>query len=395
MEHKLGLACATLNNYGSLLQTYALQTVISKEGIDSQIIKYHEPIARKIRRMKDWEYLKISIKKFCLNKIPFLGGKVNKKNLVERAERFEDFRKKYLQFSEACNNRSELTSLASSYKMVMLGSDQLWQPMNLLMDFYTLTFVPDVVIKASYAASFGVSEIPKRMEDVYKRFISRFDYLSCREEAGAALVEKLTGRKAQVVCDPTLLITAKGWESALSDKVKYEEAYIFCYFLGANENHRTLAKQWSEKTGLKIVALPHVVEYVACDEKYADDLPYHVGPSEFLYLIKNASYVFTDSFHASVFSLQFHKQFFVFDRFENHKGRTTTSRIDTLLAVVNQEKRLVKHRACIDDIIALGNVDFSQIDERLEDFRIISYKYLQNVLQGILPKSVPDNNLIS
>lgn len=383
MKKKIGLACATLNNYGSLLQTYALQVVVNKEGINTEIIRYHEPVSRKIKRLKDFEYFKVIVKKVLLNNLPFFGSRADKKKLIGRAKCFDSFREDNLSFSKTCRSHKELTALSLSYNMVLLGSDQLWQPMNLLMDFYTLTFVPKGVIKATYAASFGVSEIPERMEDKYKNFIGEFDYLSCREEAGATLVKELTGREAQVVCDPTLLLTAEDWNLAMPKQIKIDKGYILCYFLGANENHRRLTKEWSKEKGLRIIALPHIVEYVACDEAYADDLQYQVGPSEFLYLIKNASYVFTDSFHASVFSLVFHKQFFVFDRFENHKGRATTSRIETLLNIVSHKERLVRHNASIGDIQKMKDIDFSQTDDRLENFRAHSHKYLKSVLQSI------------
>ena len=379
----IGLACATLNNYGSLLQTYALQTVIGREKIGSEIINYHEPILRKLMRMGDFEYLQTIFKKVFLDN-PILGnGKVFPKNLTDRAACFDKFRKANLHFSVVCNNRTELTKLALSYKMVLLGSDQLWHPMNLLMDFYTLTFVPKGILKASYAASFGTSEIPEKMKKKYNYFISKFDYLSCREEAGVKLVKQLTGRTAQVVCDPTLLMTAKEWEPLLMDILRIEGNFIFCYFLGTNENHRILAKEWSERTGLKIVALPHIVEYVECDENYADYTPYKIGPAEFISLINKATFVFTDSFHASVFSLLFHKQLFVFDRFENNNVRATTSRIETLLGIVGQGQRLVKHNAQIENLCELEDIDFSQTDERLASFREQSYKYLRDVLNAI------------
>lgn len=381
----IGLVSATLNNYGSLLQTFALQKKVNESGNRTEIVKYKEPIYSKLKRMLYGEYLKVTVKKVLLNKMIVIRHKGMKDNLEIRNGAFEQFRKRYLKFSEACRNRRQLTSLSSHYRLVMLGSDQLWQPMNLLMDFFTLTFVPDAVPKEAYAASFGVSEIPKRMEPAYKAYLNRFDNISCREQSGADLVKKLTGRSVPVVCDPTLLMTAEEWMPVLSDKVKPNGKYIFCYFLGNNPQHRDFVKGLKRTCGYSIVALPHIVEYVDSDETYADSLPYGVGPSEFLYLLKNAEFVCTDSFHATVFSLQFHKQFFVFDRFENGKGRSTTSRIETLLNIAGCPQRLIRDtRKAAENLKAPEEITFREIDERLNRFREESAQYLKFIIDKAL-----------
>ena len=381
--NKIGMACATLNNYGSLLQTYALQKVVRMHGFNPEIIRYQEPVWRKMRRMKNIEYAKVSIGKLLLSKLPMPGSGLDKQKYKERANSFEEFRKANLHFSETCRSMGDLRELAKQYSLVLLGSDQLWQPMNLLMDFYTLSFVPDHVTKAAYAASFGVSIIPNSMQRAYKSYISRFDYLSCREESGVKLVRELVNREAKLVCDPTLLVDSGQWQAIISDNVKVDGDYVFCYFLGNNPNHRELVKQWRNETGLKIVALPHIVEYLRSDEGYADLTPFNVGPAEFLYLINHAAYVFTDSFHASVFSLLFHKQFFVFDRFENGKSHSTTSRIDTLLNVTGQKCRFVNHGGSIADLLKLSSINYAEVDEKLTNFRSDSLDYLNKVLDTV------------
>ena len=186
------------------------------------------------------------------------------------------------------------------------------------------------------------------------------------------------------MCDPSLLMTAEDWTPMLSDRVKPEGKYIFCYFLGNNPQQRGFVKMLKAKLNCQIVALPHIVEYVDSDEGYADLLPYNVGPAEFMYLIKNAEFVCTDSFHASVFSLQFHKQFLVFDRFENGKGHSTTSRIDTLLGVVKHPERLIRNTSDgINHISEIQEIDYSKVDELLAEFRKESSEYLKTILSTI------------
>lgn len=377
---KIGFVSATLNNYGSLLQTYALQSKVEELGLTPEIIYYKEPIYLIIPRLRNLELLKVTLKKMILRYVLGLKHKGLKNNLTKRAKAFNHFKQVNLVHSVTCKNRKQLVEQAKNYPIVLLGSDQLWHPMNLEKDFFTLTFVPDGVTKAAYAASFGVSEIPPKMETAYRDYLERFDFISCREKSGAKIVGDLTGKTVPVVCDPSLLMTAEEWIPMLSDKVKPEGKYIFCYFLGNNPLQRDYVKALKSKLKCQIVALPHIVEYVESDEGYADVLPYNVGPAEFLYLIKNAEFVCTDSFHASVFSLQFHKQFLVFDRFENGKGNSTTSRIETLLEVVKYPNRLIKNTekafSLIDEI---KNIDYTQVDDLLREFRKESMNYLETI----------------
>lgn len=381
---KIGLVCATLNNYGSLLQTYALQAKVEEIGLKPEIIRYQEPTFARILRLRDGELFMVAVKKIFLRK--FLGFKHKGLNgkLALRNGAFNQFKRDNLVQFMVCKSREQLTACARKYPLVLLGSDQLWHPMNLKMDFFTLTFVPEGVTRAAYAASFGVSEIPPRMQAEYKEYLDQIDYISCREESGARIVKNLTGKSVPVVCDPAVLMTAEEWDPMLSDRVKPEGKYIFCYFLGNNPQQREFVRALKAKLNCQIVALPHIVEYVDSDEGYADLLPYNVGPAEFMYLIKNAEFVCTDSFHASVFSLQFHKQFLVFDRFENGKGNSTTSRIDTLLGVVNHPERLIKNTGDgIKHISEIQEIDYSKVDELLEEFRKESSEYLKSVLSTI------------
>lgn len=376
---KIGLVTVTNHNYGSILQTYALQTAVRNLGGDTLIMQYAESKAAKIRRFCNKEYA-ISRMKMIYKKVAMSMLYPKQKHLLgERANSFREFINKELYFSPLYTSLHSLSVASSEYNMVLLGSDQVWHPMNLLMNFFTLNFVPDDVKKGAYAPSFGVSNIPDSYKKAYSDYISRIECVSCREMAGVKLVKELTGRDVPMVCDPTMLLTSKDWESCLSDKVRIKEKYVLCYFIGDNPNHREVVTEYAKMHRLKIVALLHIDEYIASDEKYADYTPYDVGPAEFLYLVKNAECVMTDSFHASVFSLQFHRNFYTFNRFENRKGNSTSSRIDTLLDAVNLMDRKVKDGANLKDL-STSIIDFIDVDERLENFRASSEAYLKSVI---------------
>ena len=379
MTKLIGLVAVTNHNYGSILQTYALQSAVRNLGCDTQIIMYAEGKLAKIGRFRNLDYavsrIKIIIKHLSMN---ILLPK-QKHFLGERSAAFGEFINNKLYLTDTYFSLDKLTEVSRKFDIILLGSDQVWHPLNYLMNFFTLNFVPNNVKKGAYAPSFGVSSIPSVYKKPYSEYINRIEYVSCREMAGVKLIKELTGREVPMVCDPTLLLTAKDWENCLSDKVTIPERYVFCYFIGNNPNQREVVKQYAKKNNLKVVALLHIDEYIASDEHYADYAPYNVGPAEFLYLVKHAECVMTDSFHASVFSLQFHKDFYTFNRFENGNGNSTSSRINSLLETVDLMDRKVKNDAKVYDL-SNKSIDYNAVDEMLKKFRASSEDYLKSIV---------------
>lgn len=147
MQKKIGLVSVTNHNFGSILQTYALQIAVRNMGCDVQIFRYKEQLSVKVKRFRNSEYaisrLKSIYKMFVMN---MLHSK-QKSMLKQRNLVFQAFINNKLIFSKLCTSKRELSTLCSDYDVVLLGSDQVWHPMNLLMDFFTLTFVPDNIIK--------------------------------------------------------------------------------------------------------------------------------------------------------------------------------------------------------------------------------------------------------
>lgn len=375
------LISVTYHNYGSLLQTFALQDAITKLGYKTEILQYSEQGISKIRRLKDKEYTKTRFKMILKKLILSFLYPGKKHDLIERKHSFDNFIKEELLLSSLITSLNSIKEESKGWKTVLLGSDQVWHPINLYMDYFTLNFVPDNVKKIAYAPSFGVSEIPSKYKTSYEKYINRFQHLSCREQKGVEIIKELTGRKAQLVCDPTLLLTRDEWEAKMSEKVKFEVPYIFCYLMGNNPNHRKLISEYKTKYKIKIVALTHIDEYIPSDEGFADYTPYNVGPKEFLYLIKNAQAVMTDSFHATVFSLIFQKSFYTFNRFENNSNSSTTSRIDSLLNKVGLIDRKMPHNATMQDIIEKTEIDYKTVSYKIDVFRNESIEYLKSSLK--------------
>ena len=381
------VTCYFHHNYGSMLQAYATEMIMQQMGLPFQTIACKAPI----NYMKENKLLYIIKKlliadwKMRLGKMKIEREKKNNpvfaKNWAVRNKAFDDFANTFFHVSPYCKNREELTKMAENYSAFLVGSDQLWRTDSVEHGYYTLEWVPDDIRKIAYSTSIGVKEVPWFQVAKNKRFMNRFDHIALREQSACDLVYKLTGRKVQVVLDPTLLFTGEQWMSIQQKEPLTDGKYIFCYLLGNNPGQREFIKQVKAKTGYKIVALQHLDEYIPSDEGFADEAPY-VGPREFLNYIRNAEYIFTDSFHCSVFSILYKKNFFTFSRFAEGAKQGTNTRIDNLLHITGLEDRRMTSDKTIDDILNFrGN--FNGVEDKLNVLRKSSMEYLYNAFKGL------------
>lgn len=277
-----------------------------------------------------------------------------------------------------CKGYHELQEAAKEYVAVLVGSDQMWSPSGLATNFYNLMFVPDEVKKISYAASFGVSKIPAYQRSRTKQFLNRIEYLSVRENSAAGIVRELTGRSALVAVDPTMLLSKEEWEEFSGAEKLIKEKYIFAYFLGHQRKQREEVEKLKVATGLKIVTLRHLDEFVPEDESFGDYAPYKIGPKEFVNLIKNAEYVCTDSFHGSVFSSLFQKQFMTFSRYAENASVSKNSRIVSLLQNLGLEQR---HFVNGDIVVEMKRtIDYIAVEQRRKKLIEDSKQFLNSAL---------------
>lgn len=383
------VSCYFQPNYGSMLQAYATQEILNILNIPNETINI-EGFKQEIHESK-MKYFKSRMfsPDIIKDKLGFVklsaAKKLNKelgKNISERNDCFKNFSKKYFNVSKIYNSIEELGNNSKNYSAFLVGSDQLWLPSNIAADYYTLSFVDNDVRKISYATSFGVSVLPDKQAEKAKKFIPRIDFLSVREKSGQKLIEDLTGLKARLVCDPTLLLKRSEWMKIVKPKRILKEKYIFCYFLGNNKISRKCTEKLKELTGYKIVALQQIDMYIKSDFKFADYAPYNIDPADFVNLIANAEYVCTDSFHGTVFSVINHKKFFSFRRFTNKTTMSTNSRIDSLLEVLNISDRIINSEDEFDNKIN-DDIDYSRVDNDLENFKNESLKFLIESMEGL------------
>lgn len=382
---KVGIvSCYFKNNYGSMLQAYATKRILDNNNIPNETINIDGNVDFKKGKRKYYlsQILNFNFIKSKLGMIKMkFDIKLNKKlgkNVSIRNKKYKEFRSEF-NLSRSSNTYSDLKKLAEErYTDIILGSDQLWLPVNVIADYYTLNWVPDNINKISYSTSFGVSNIPKKYNNLYKKFLNRINHLSVREDTGIKIIKDITNLDAKLVCDPTMLLTKEEWdEVAIKEKI-IKDKYILCYFLGKNIEHRKFAERLRKKTGYKIVSLNHADEYVKYSDVYADIIPYDIGPKEWINLIKNAEIVCTDSFHGTVFSLIYNKVFFNFRRYNSKSTVSTNSRLDSLLKIVKvNNERILTGLEDVDKVLDY-KIDFDIVNKKLESYRKQSKEWLLN-----------------
>ena len=386
MNKKVGIvSCYFKHNYGSMLQAYATQQILDNMGIENETINVDENVDF-ANGKKKYYMTQITNFTFIKSKLGMIKLKFDKKlkkdlgkNISIRDKKYNEFEQKF-RLTYPYKTYAELTEKCKDYSSVLVGSDQLWLPVNVVADYYTLNWVPDDMNKISLATSFGVSTVPDKYKESYKKFLNRIDNLSVRESAGVKLVSELSDKKATLVCDPTLLLTKQEWMEIQQEERIIKDKYILCYFLGNNIEHRKFAERLKEKTGYKIVSLNHADEYVKYSDIFADETPYDIGPAEWINLIRNAEYVCTDSFHGTVFSLINNTKFFTFERYSNKNSKVSTnSRIYSLLEIVNLKERILSGTENVEDVLKY-NIDFDKVNTKLADFRNESKAFLEKAL---------------
>lgn len=372
-----------------MLQAYATQKVIDEMGFSCENICI-DGIKKEMEQSKVQFYLKqIGNPQVFTGTILRIGKKVLYKKLLKntlgkslqlRQQCFQEFIKDYFKVSQTFGSKAELTEGCKQYESIVIGSDQLWLPSNIEADYYTLNWVPDEVKKISYATSFGTSFLPEKLQGKAKDFLQRFQFLSVREHTGKEMIREYAGLEIPVVCDPTILFTGEEWKAIQQEEPLITGNYILCYFLGNNKEDRDFAKRLRKETGCKIVALLHLDEFIKADEAYADETPFAVGPGELLNLIRCASYIVTDSFHGSVFSMLYGKTFFTSQRVRKKGLLNTNSRIESLMQLSGITGRLITGNEDVRECLE-RKIDYKTVHENLARERAAGREYLIEALR--------------
>lgn len=351
-------------NYGALLQAYALQLTIRRLGHDCRIIDYRNNETK-------YGFQKIIRKqKGIKNKIFQLISLPNYFNIKKKYNKFSEFSSKYLKITkETYFYNSNFSKISDCFDMFLCGSDQIWKPVNNKLDEnYFLNFISDDrKLKVAYAPSFGVSKINEDLNEKVYSMLKDFTSISVREKEGQEILRRIGIHNVNVVLDPTFLLKKGDWDKFVKTPI-IKEKYIVAYCLDHSKEFMQALKKIKEIKKIKVVLISGLGVNLV---KNIDEV-FYGGPQDFLNLIKNAEYVFTNSFHAIIFSIIFNKDFLTV------KHRKSNSRIDTLLKTFGLESRLVN---TFDDISSvIDNMNYQNIDNLIIKNRQSSIEFLKKAL---------------
>lgn len=321
-------------NLGSTLQALAMSELMKSLGHEVEIIDYDEASAHLIWKIRPIvEHIEYKIPFFFKKKMAYLQHRITQERL------FDAFERDYLPLSDKRISSSRgLQIKAKNYDYIVVGSDQIWSP-QLFDSNYFGSFLPHKEIRKliPYAPSIGVSNSAS-ISAMYRDLVNRLSVLSCREKEGAKILSEISGKDVAVVLDPTLMVDKAYWIEISKNftQIVPNEKYVLTYFLG-NMIPQSTIDDIAAGHGAKIV---NVSMFNRPNDVKADSHLRNIGPGQFLALVGNASHIITDSFHATIFSWIFEKDFSVFKRFNDNDKCSQNSRIYTLLEVLGKESHL-------------------------------------------------------
>lgn len=367
------------NNYGSILQAFALQSKLKELGADPVILIHNRKENRILRFVKNtFRFIKP-------NKIYTMIERFKTDNLQRWS-----YREKNRKLSQFVQERiktvyidapNEFAKNLGKEDILLAGSDQVWSMENSELDWYTFNWgeIPEEIKRVSYAASIGFSKLTDKSIAEYGRKLSKFNYISFREKQALDSLEGVLPCRARNDLDPTLLYDQVFWSRLSSDRM-VKNPYIFVYMLRPDA---TLIKMAKELAGKK-----------NCEVYYTGLLPdrypgvktiYNAGIGEFLSYIKYAEYVITNSFHGTIFCILFRKQFVTINI------AFTSSRVENILQIAGIPNRMIKNSQ--DMNIIEEKIDFDLINEKFIKKRLESIEYLKDICRLSVDKKQIGNTV--
>ena len=383
---KIGLiTIVKVNNYGAELQATATQKFLELMGYETEIIDYcyyktwnfkdtkmsepFVPMGMKDRLVYWVKYRVIAFLVACV--FPLINKKV-----AVRSMRFAQFHRDNTKMSRQYMSMDELYGAKMDYDVYMVGSDQVWNPAaSSSIEPYFLTFAPKGAKKVTYASSFGVSRIISELEKQYAELLTNIDSISVREQTGVELVKKLTGKKAELVLDPTLLLTKEQWKPMMKQYPGISRRYILIYQLLPSADLPALALKLSKENSCVVYYLTKRAYGIKVSKGIK--AIYDAGPAEFLSLIENAVCVVTNSFHGVAFSINFNTPFYAV----LNPNRESNARIESLLDQIGVNDRIIyEGEDYMHKEVYWGRKE--DVDEKLIALKQKSINYLNSSLKN-------------
>lgn len=353
-------------NYGSFLQSYALQKAIEKLGNEAIIIdyiredeEYHKRINVALKKSNRWNKNILMRTIYKLSRYP---------ETVLMEKKFAKFRKQHLNMTKLYSSLQELKDDKPQADIYCTGSDQVWGPISLdnYDPAYFLDFTNDEDVKISYAASFGKTKFAGDSMTYFEKALKKYRYLSVRENSAAEIISNMGIDKVEQVLDPTLLLNADEWSKLIEKEIAGK--YVLVYQIHSNPELDKYAEEFAKKVNLPLLRVSFYLHQVCRSGK----LIYLPTIGEFLSYIKNAEYMITDSFHGTAFAINFNTQFV------NVVHDETATRNQSLLQLTGLTDRIVTDKKNFD--IFDKKIDFSMVNKIIEENRKQSVDRLKTFL---------------
>lgn len=345
-------------NYGAVLQCYALQEVLKEKGYDVEIVDY--------RPQSLLNYYKI----FNVQRLMSCNSLEFVKNIVREIIKMPNRFRRYVAFQHFINNKLNLSAkikgrdIPCYYDVYIIGSDQVWNPkMTDGFDsiyFGNLNFTKGKKVYIAYAVSMEEQKLGTDDILFIKKSLNNFDFISVREELLAKFLNPLTDKDIKVVLDPTLLLNRHVWEIIAKRLIK--KKYVLVYQTRTNSNMLKIANEIAENIDAVVVEVT-----ASLFVSFSKNKIQSATPEEFVGLVKYASFVVTTSFHGTIFSVIFNRPFYCIELGDNFDTRSRS-----FLSYIGLDKRMIKQ----DNSISFDEIEYDNVNSRLLQLRKESIDYL-------------------
>lgn len=380
------IAIATIfrgnHNYGGMLQAYALQRKIKDlvplnyEVQTLNLAPIRNPLYPSLlSRCRQYSLTQI-MEKIMMTRIERKTYLIADK-LKVRHDLFYQFSSEYISQS-VLYKVDDIDKIAQDFDLLICGSDQIWNP-----NVVNRVLIGDLegnnqIRLISYAASIGRSMLSKYEKEYYIPRLKRFEKVSVRENSAKKILDELDiERTVDVVLDPTMLLGYDDWDRMTSGRI-IETPYVLLYSFSDYRFKHQLVEYYNKK-GIQVFYIPYAKQkYNTFDGKCKMIPLWDVGPREFLSLIKYADVVYTDSFHGTVFSILFNKEFYVYNRSNGNRRTSMNSRISDLLKTFGLEEQLQSSEEL--DFSNRRSIEYNVINYKLRKSREFSIDWLKKAL---------------
>lgn len=383
MNKKLGQVTYCAGNYGSALQCLAVQYVFKREGYqcslirikNSQAIRIVQAISRRIRLA--YKYFTNINECKSMHSLMCASGSRNNYLSINSQHKLNSFINCRIDILEISSMELYKTARTDAFAAFVSGSDQIWSaafPMINSENF--LRFAPKEK-RIAYAPSFGATIIPKYNFNLLKKYISEYALISVREKSGVKIVQDLTNTTAPMLNDPVFHVEKEYWNSFTKGEEIVSKSQAYCFLFFINQPFPETIKEIiriKEATKLKVVALGYSHNFGNLVDMFLEG-----GPDDFLFLIKNAKLILSDSFHALAFSLIFNSDFYVFQRNYAHNADQSV-RLLEILELCDLKDRFIKKGQLVE-LTSINNLSFDCFNEKYIGFQKSSNVYIKKVMQ--------------